>query len=80
MITVLDDENFVLRNYERMDETTVDDCFYIIVEYNLSLDRKPTIEWCTSSDPFVTCDEYGFHKDIEIDNETYERYLAIMEY
>lgn len=80
MITVLDDEKFVLRNYETMADVSVDDCFHIMVEYNLSLDRKPVIEWCTSSDPFIACDEYGFAKDVEIDNEAYERYLAIMEY
>lgn len=80
MITVIDEEKMVLRNYDRMINVTVDDCFHIIVEYNLSLDRKPTIEWYSSDDPLVTYGEYGFKKDVEIDNETYERYLAIMDY
>lgn len=80
MITVLDEEKLVLRNYERYSDVSTEDCMHIIVEYNFSLDRKPVIEFCTSQGMNVELDVYGYYKDIEIDSEAYERYLAIMEY
>lgn len=80
MFTVLDEDRFVLRNYERFTDIPLDYCVFILVGYNKSLDGKPIIEWCTSKNADDEYDIYGYYKDVEIDNETYERYLAIMEY
>ena len=80
MFTVLDEDKFVLRNYERVTDVPLRYCVFISVEHYKSLDGKPIIEWCTSKNAADECGMYGYHKDVEIDNETYERYLAIMEY
>lgn len=80
MFTVLDEDKFVLRNYERITNVPLDYCVFISVEHHKSLDGKLIIEWCTSKNADNECGMYGYHKDVEIDNETYERYLAIMEH
>jgi len=60
MITVIDEEKMVLRNYDRMIEAPIDEMFHYIVEYNWSLDRKPIIEYASTMGEEM----FGYHKDI----------------
>lgn len=78
-ITVLDSDTMTIRNKSSLD-LDVEDMMQILVEYSVLYDNSISIDRCTTKEPFVDDEDYGFYKDVIVDNESYARYLAIMEY
>lgn len=78
-VTVLDSDRMVIRNKSSLD-LDIHDMMCIIVEYSVLYDNSISIDSCTTKNPPIQSEDYGFTKDVIVDNESYARYLAIMEY